>query len=112
MAPRVGPQDQFETDYMGKLRSRLARRGITIVYEKDRAGLDLGYHLGLPDTAGNLEMTETRVWFQVKGRQSSTLSLEQFKSSDTVPVDVDLDLLRFWYAQPEATYLAVYIQAA
>ena len=43
---------------------------------------------------------------------SATLPLQAFEAAETVPVDVRLDHLRFWYASPEAIYLMLYVESA
>jgi hypothetical protein len=52
------------------------------------------------------------VWFQLKGVHSATLPIEEFEAAETVPVDVRLDHLKFWYASPEAIYLIRYVESA
>ena len=105
-------QDDFEYRYTAKLREMFAGHGVVLTHDRDRAGLDLGLHLSKTDPTGAKKLTTTKVWFQLKGVHSATLPLEEFEAAETVPVDVRLDHLRFWYASPEAIYLILYVESA
>ncbi len=109
--PRIGDDDQFESEYMAKLRALLTTRGVPLTYDKDRAGIDTGLHLFVGEASGR-DATQVRVWFQVKGKRAETLSLERYQNRDRIDVSVQVDHLRFWYAAPEPVYLVVYVEAA
>lgn len=110
MSPRLGREAQFETLYTRVLLERLEQHGVPVRYERD-VGIDLGIHFGRSDPDGHLDVTGPKVWFQLKGKHSSTLSKSDFARMESVPIDVSVDHLRFWYAQPEAVYLAIYVEA-
>lgn len=111
--PRVGESDLFETRYRAELERRLTPYGILIEYSADRAALDGGLHLYKKGGDGRgAEVGDVRVWFQCKGIQESTLSVEELTSRDTVAVaGVSIDHVRFWYSAPEPVYLVVYLEA-
>lgn len=112
MRPQLSPQDPFEAEYTAKFQVILARHGIFLWYDRDRAGIDIGLHLAQREATGGMPVTTTKVWFQLKGKHTDTLSLGDFKGAETVPVEVPLRLLRFWYASPEAIYVALYVESA
>lgn len=106
--PQLNPEEAFEDDYTRAFRQRFSRRGIAIKYERDRAATDVGIHLTAP---GSLELSSVRVWFQLKGKHSTTLSRDKIDERDFVPIAVSLNHARFWYAAPEAVYLVVFLEA-
>lgn len=108
MSLLVGVRDSFEREYMAKFKALAAPYCEFVNYEHDRAGLDLGMHL-LEAPRGSLG--QTRVWAQFKGILRSTLSQDSFEQEQTVPQDLRINQLRYWYALPEATYLIVYIES-
>lgn len=118
--PRIGKHDEFEGIYKEKFRSLARPYGEFVEYERDRAAIDVGLHLTevaddkVREKFKNVSktVTHTRVWFQLKGLHESTLSLEEFNESSDVPLSLELNQLRFWYASPEAVYLAVYVECA
>jgi hypothetical protein len=97
--PSVVPEEEFEDKYTDRFRDRLRGRGIILKYERDRAATDLGIHLTPP---GSLTLSNVKVWFQLKGIQTTTLSREEIEVASAVSVSLKLDHLRFWYAAPEA----------
>lgn len=107
----IGPDDDFELDYMAKLSGVLVKGGIEISYAKDRAGIDTGLHLFAHAPAGRVA-TQTRVWFQVKGKHERTLPLDEFEASSTVPASVRSDYVDHWISAPEPVYLAIYVESA
>jgi hypothetical protein len=109
--PRIGNDDQFESEYMAKLHAMLTTRGVPLTYGKDRAGIDTGLHLFV-EQGSALDASQVRVWFQVKGKRLKTLSLERFHRRARIDVSVQVDHLQFWYAAPEPVYLVVYVEAA
>lgn len=109
--PGIGDDDQFESEYMAKMRALLTTRGVPLTYDKDRAGIDTGLHLFVEGPSGR-DASQVRVWFQVKGKRAETLSLEGYEGRDQVDVSVKVDHLRFWYAAAEPVYLVVYVEAA
>ena len=103
----MGSEDQFESKYTLKFQLLANPYGVFIEYKKDRAAIDLGIHLMSHDVA-----TDTRIWFQLKGKHKSTLSLEVFANADYVSYDFEIDHLRKWYRSPEPVYVVVYIESA
>jgi hypothetical protein len=109
--PKIGKEDEFEGLYTEKFRALLRHHGEFVRYERDRAALDIGVHLTDPSASGR-RVSQTRIWFQLKGVHKETLPIKRFASDPNIEVRVSLDHLRFWFASPEPIYLAVYIEAA
>lgn len=109
--PKIGSSDAFERRYLTKFKALVAEFGLLLKYEDDRATLDLGLHLTAPSESGE-KVLLTRIWFQCKGLLAETMTLEAFHSADRVPIRVEVEHLRFWYASPEPIYLAVFVEAA
>jgi hypothetical protein len=98
---------------MSKFRALAAEYGIFVEYERDRAGRDIGLHLTQPNGVGEGKIvTPALIWFQMKGIMASTLTVTEYKSSDDIPIDLDVAHLRFWYLNIQPTYLALYIECA
>lgn len=112
MGPKIGEQDEFEGVYTEKFRSLARPFGEFIKYERDRTAIDVGLHLTESPNRKFRTVSNTRVWFQLKGIRESTLPTSDFASSIDVALDLDINKLKFWYASPEAIYLAVYIECA
>jgi len=72
--PQIGKQDEFEGLYTEKFRGLARPFGEFIKYERDRAAIDLGLHL-TERTARFRTVSNTRVWFQLKGIQTSMFGL-------------------------------------
>lgn len=108
----IGRTDGFERRYVQKFRNLISDFGEFINYEYDRAAVDLGLHLTEPSSeSGGLEtVSNVRIWFQLKGVQSSTLSLIDFERSADIAIPLKVSHIKFWYASPEAIYVAVYIE--
>jgi hypothetical protein len=60
---------------------------------------------------GTLELSGTKVWFQLKGMHAETVTADDLARTGYIALSVRLDHLRFWYAAPEATYLVLYVEA-
>src|SRR5205823_1098158 len=73
-----------------------------------RAARDVGFQLTAP---GSLELSNVRVWFQLKGKHEETLSADALKGMDSVPVALKVKDVMNWYAAPEAVYIVVYLEA-
>lgn len=112
MSPQIGEQDDFESIYTEKFRSLAKPFGEFIKYERDRAAIDIGLHLTERVNKRFIRVSNTRVWFQLKGIRTSTLPFKKFNTSSKIPLDLKIEDLRFWYASPEAVYLVVYIECA
>ena len=108
----VGKEDEFEAVYTERFRTLLSGEGIFVKYERDRAAIDLGIHLTEPHGVHRTVSPRARIWFQLKGVHTTTLSLTDFEGSTEVPVSVLLAHLKFWFASPEPVYLALYIESA
>jgi hypothetical protein len=91
---KIGDDDQFESEYIAKLRALLTTRGVPLTYDKDRAGIDTGLHLFV-EGQSEREASQARVWFQVKSRRADTLSLERYHNRDRIDVSLQVDHLRF-----------------
>lgn len=110
--PQVGAHDVFEDTYRGILKARLAPHGLVIEYDKDRAKLDMGLHLYERPLASNPHVSNVRIWFQLKGLHSSTLSKADLAEATDVPVgDLELETVKYWYSAAEPVYLALYVEA-
>jgi Domain of unknown function (DUF4365) len=97
----------FERAYTAKFSALSAPSGVPLHYDQDIAALDLGIHL----TADSL-VTNSRVWFQLKGIHTATLPRADFDRSDDISYPVKIEHLRAWYQAPEAVYLVIYIESA
>jgi hypothetical protein len=107
--PSLLPEEEFEDTYTRKFEALLQGRGLLLNYDRDRAGIDRSLQLTKP---GSLELSNTRIWFQIKGKHQSSLAAEQYGLTTEIAVpDITLDLARFWYASPEAVYLVVYVES-
>ena len=111
MSPKIGQQDEFEGLYVEKFRSLARPFGEFVKYERDRAALDAGIHLTTKTSSKFRNVSNTRVWFQLKGIQATTLLLADYDKASEITLDLPIDDLRFWYASPEAVYLVVYVEA-
>ena len=109
--PIIGRNDVFEKHYRDKFRVLVGELGEFVNYERDRATIDIGLHLTTP-TGTQHHVSRTRIWFQLKGLQKATRSLNDCRSARDIPVTIRLDHLKFWFASPEPIYLAVYVEAA
>ena len=106
--PELQPDEVFEDEYTAKFKGLVRRRGLLVRFARDRAALDLGLML---TELGTLELSGTKVWFQLKGVHEATVTTDDLARTSHVAIRVRLRHLRFWYAAPEATYLVVYVEA-
>ena len=109
--PIIGRSDVFEGCYTEKFRMLVREFGEFVKYERDMAAIDIGLHLTTP-TGTQHHVSRTRIWFQLKGLQKETLSLNDCQSASDIPVPIRLAHLKFWFVSPEPIYLAVYVEAA
>lgn len=100
-------ETSFERSYTRKFLNLSGSEGACIKYEEDVAALDLGLHL----TAHNT-VTNTRVWFQLKGIHDSTLPSDKFKNQGFASRKIRVKHLRAWYKSPEPVYLVYYVESA
>lgn len=116
----MGEHDELENRYLPKFEALLSESGVVVGYRRDRAGIDTGLHLfarGERPTRSGVEerpywrALASRVWFQLKGIHSTTMSKTAFEGSHEVAVTVSVDHLKFWFAAPEPVYLIVYVEA-
>lgn len=91
------PEEVFEDEYMAKFRQLVARRGLVVNFERDRARIDMGIML---NRLGTLELSGNKVWFQFKGVHTCTVSAEKLAADGHVARSLRLDDLRFWYGRP------------
>lgn len=109
MSPqKLNPEEEFEDAYTSAFEARFRRRGLRLGYKRDRAARDVGFHLTAP---GSLELSDVRVWFQLKGVHEETLGRAELDRMDSVSIGLDVDDVKKWYAAPEAVYLVVYLEA-
>ena len=106
MALTNPPETDFENEYTPKFETLALKYGYPIDYRKDIATIDIGLHL---KTVENI--TNTRIWFQLKGLHSKTLPKEKFESSDFISYKVKIEHLRAWYVSSEAVYFVLYIES-
>jgi hypothetical protein len=114
MSIEIGRTDKFERRYVQKFRYLIENFGEFIRYECDRAAVDLGLHLTEPSTrVVTAETVSTiKVWFQLKGIQATTFSQTSFNNSTDIKLSLPVEQIKFWYASPEAIYIAVYVECA
>jgi hypothetical protein len=96
---------------MAQLNALLANAGIPVQYPRDHAAIDTGLHLFVEGPGNDYQSTQTRVWFQAKGKRRETLSAEQFDATADVSVSVKVEHLEYWFAAPEPAYLVVFVEA-
>jgi hypothetical protein len=109
--PVTGKHDVFEDDYLDRLRALWSSKGLKVEYMKDRAALDGGLHLYSAPASDERTVSQTRIWFQAKGKRSSTLPRSVFANLQYVDVQVPVDHVQFWYASAEPVYLIVYVES-
>src|SRR2546425_976420 len=107
----LGEHDEFEGAYKEKFKSLARAQGEFVQYERDRATIDIGVHLTEPLPIGR-SLSQSRVWFQLKGIRASTLSREQYAQACEISLRVRLHHLQFWFASPEPIYLVLHVQSA
>jgi Domain of unknown function (DUF4365) len=111
MSLEICVNNSFERRYKKEFERLAAEHGLATRYEEDLAALDGGVHLTTKAAQGNGEtVSDIRVWYQLKGKMSSTLSLHEFEDSQYVVLNLQIDHLRQWYRSPEPVYLVVYIE--
>lgn len=108
----VGNTDAFEQDYMAKFEQLASSHGVFVKYERDRAARDIGLHLTKNLKSGQKQVTNSLIWFQMKGVMSKTLTKEQFDKAKGVKLSLDVEHLRHWFLDKEPTHLVVYVQSA
>jgi len=105
----IGISDSFERKYTEKFRSFASHYGEFVHYERDRGARDIGLHFIKPLPSGKEEITASLCWFQLKGIMETTLSKEKYDQEDEIRIRLKVDHLKFWFRQPNPTYLVVYI---
>jgi len=104
----LNAEEVFEDHYTNAFKERFTGRAVLVKYERDRAARDVGAHFTAP---GSLELSNVRVWFQLKGVHRETLDAAGLREMDSVPVKLDVADVKKWYAAPEAVYIVVYLEA-
>lgn len=107
MPTHLNPEEVFEDHYTLEFKRRFTGRGVEVTYRRDRAALDVGIHLAAP---GKLELSNVRVWFQLKGIHAEKMDSQTVLSRGWAPAEVSLEDVKKWYAAPEAVYLVVYLE--
>lgn len=107
----VGKTDAFEQDYMAKFEQLATQHGVFVKYERDRAARDIGLHLTKDMKSGKKQVTNSLVWFQMKGLMATTLTKDQFESAKSVSLSMDIEHLRHWFLDEEPTHLVVYVES-
>src|SRR5205807_5799578 len=92
-------------------KARAAPFGEFVFYERDRAARDLGVHLSRPAAGGAETMSSSLCWFQLKGVQATTLPKAKAEKASEFALPVAVEHLRFWYLQPDSTWLAYYVES-
>jgi hypothetical protein len=108
----VGNTDAFEQDYMTKFEQLATSHGVFVKYERDRAARDIGLHLTKNLKSGQKQVTNSLVWFQMKGVMAKTLTKEQFDKAKGVKLSLDVEHLRHWFLDKEPTHLVAYVESA
>jgi hypothetical protein len=104
----MNPEEVFEDLYTDAFKRRFRTRGVVVEYDRDRAARDMGIHLAAP---GSLELSDVRVWFQLKGIHRERYDASALHAMDSVPVELAVEDVQKWYAAPEAVYIVVYLEA-
>lgn len=107
----IGQKDVFERVYMEKFRQFASHFGEFVHYERDRGARDIGLHLVKKLSNGQEKLASAFCWFQMKGMMEKTLTKEKFIKSRTVELSLKVDHLKYWFLQPNPTYLAVYVES-
>ena len=107
----IGYTDAFERKYTEKFRVIAAEFGEFVGYDRDRGVRDIGIHLIHRLRSGKERVSGAFCWFQLKGITSKRLSRDTFSKSSHVSVRLAVGHLRYWFLQPIATHLAVYIES-
>ncbi|HWO23118.1 MAG TPA: DUF4365 domain-containing protein [Kofleriaceae bacterium] len=107
----IGHTDVFERKYKELFRSKLADHGEFVAYERDRGVRDIGVHFTHRLASGGEDLTTALCWFQLKGIMASTLAADALKDHGHVSLRLKVRHLQYWYMQPVATYLALYVES-
>ena len=107
----VGKTDAFEQGYMARFEQIATDYGVFVKYEKDRAARDIGLHLTKALKSGQRLVTNSLVWFQMKGIMASTMPKDAFDACDTVVLSMEVKHLRHWFLDNEPTHLVVYVES-
>lgn len=102
------PEEEFEDGYVLKFRTLLHGRGIWLEYHRDRGAIDLGIRL---KQGGSSTISQTRIWFQLKGLHAETHSAAAFADKGAY-ADINIAHLREWYEAPEVVYLVIWVESA
>lgn len=109
--PRIGDDDQFEQNYMAKLRLYLTEVGVLVEYPLDRAAIDVGVHLWV-DSEGQDEVVGARIWFQAKGFHSTTIPTDVYEAAEAITTPpLPIDQVSYWYSAPEPVYLVLFVES-
>lgn len=107
----VGKTDAFEQNYMAKFEQLATHHGVFVKYERDRAARDIGLHLTKNMKSGKKQVTNSLIWFQMKGVMAATVPAEQFEGAKSVSLSMDIEHLRHWFLDKEPTHLVVYVES-
>lgn len=107
----IGNTDAFEQNYMTKFEQLATRHGVFVKYERDRAARDIGLHLTKDLKSGKKQVTNSLVWFQMKGVMATTLAAKQFEEEKQINLSMDVEHLRHWFLDKEPTHLVVYVES-
>jgi hypothetical protein len=114
----MGEHDELENRYSPKFETLLSEAGLVVDYRRDRAGIDTGLHLFAKGTKPTPKGADraywrpmaSRVWFQLKGVHTSSMSQQELSAADRVAISVTVEHLKYWFAAPEPVYLVVYLE--
>ena len=107
----LGKTDAFEQNYMAKFEQLASYHGMFVKYERDRATRDIGLHLTKDLKSGKRQVTNSLVWFQMKGVMAPTLTREAFEAAKGVSLPMEVAHLRHWFLDKEPTQLVVYVES-
>lgn len=106
----IGKYDVFERRYVAEFRKIVSEFGEIINYEKDRAARDIGVHFTKKSKSENEYLSNSLVWFQLKGLTNGKLTTDKYNKMNNVDISLKVDQLKYWYIQSTITYLIVYIE--
>ena len=112
MSPQIGEHRAFERRYVAKFKEQASAYGEILNYDVDYAAIDLGVHLTIARPGGSEVVSNARVWFQFKGMHAATMDRAAYERSADIPLELNADQLKFWYASPEPVYIVLYVESA
>ncbi len=106
----IGKYDVFEREYSAEFKKIISKYGEVINYEKDRGARDIGVHFTKRFQSGNEYLSNSLVWFQLKGITKERLGLKNYNNLAEIDFSLKVDQLKYWYIQSISTYLVIFIE--